>query len=440
MSRRSNHPAQLDWLTLAEAPLLPFTASKSPAQTPEAAPLLMPRRGPDFREIVAQETAKRLYEIALAGDHSACFMGCPAALEDVRPLHEAAVALAAELKIPEPVAAIGGGRKARLSAPLFLEILPTRDEDRANPHPGEDSATVGERIVRARLARVALDAAWVKALGDGSEFVEPNAKRLMAQAIEAMELDRDAQGRVVQVTLTIAALAGASTLHRVHVAEALSYCRSPRQEQPLEPDPQPEPDPEPEPEPLPDPVQALAEQEPAVDWPEGAVRASDPIHAGDDRPYWKTSAYRFSGEILAWKDGCRPIELVIRGVRTVVSFGMGFATHAIDPPGSPYWSDTGFRSFTCCTTTDPEEVRAIIEAYIDAPAKDGNGCGGVLSPWWTMAVRQLRQHRGFISQHHEYAERSAEQGMKWEAQVRDEGFDPDVVAPWPAKARQKALL
>lgn len=181
-----------------------------------------------------------------------------------------------------------------------------------------------------------------------------------------------------------------------------------------------------------------AEAEPA--WPSGAVRGTHLVHRSDDRPYWKTSAHEWSGEILAYADRPPPLELVVRGVRTVVSFGYGICTHAVDPPGSPYWSDTGFRSFTGYNgPADPDLIRGYLEAYIDAPAKNGDGCGGRLAPWWTCTVRQLQQERHWavtLPDRPNGTERLA----SLEQQVRAEGFDPDVVAPWPAKARQRELV
>lgn len=426
MAKRTNHPAQLDWLTLAAEPLLPFNASKSPEPSAET--------GPDFANIIASETAKRMYEIALTGGHRLCFMGCPQALEDIRPLHDAAAALAAKLGLDEPDAAIGGSRKARMGSDLFVEVMPTPEADRKDPYPCEDSATIGERIVRGRLARRRVTEAWGKSLSDGSEFVHPLAKRLMAQAIEAMELDTIQQGRVVQVTLTIAALAGADTLQRVHVAEALSYCRSYRHEGPPR-DPETE---EPEEPVAEEPSAPEEEPQPVlVDWPEGAVRPTHPVHLKDERPFWQTNAYQWHGEILASPGRPAPIEMTIRGIRTVIAFGMGFGTHAIDPPGSPYWSETGFRSFTCSPTTDPDEIRSIIEAHIDAPTKNHMGLGGKLVTWWPVQIRQLQDYRRWSVEmpERDHGERIA----ALEAAVRADGFDPDVVAPWPAKARQKAF-
>lgn len=176
------------------------------------------------------------------------------------------------------------------------------------------------------------------------------------------------------------------------------------------------------------------------DWPEGAVRPEHPVHRTDNRPYWKTAAWAWGGEILASRDCPPPIELTVRGVRTVAAFGFGMATHAVDPPGTPYWSDTGFRSFTGYNgPADPDVIREYLEGYIDAPTKDGNGCGGKLTPWWTCTIRQLQQERHWavtIPDRPVGKERLA----SLEEQVRAEGYDPDVVAPWPAKARQRELV
>lgn len=167
----------------------------------------------------------------------------------------------------------------------------------------------------------------------------------------------------------------------------------------------------------------------------GPCRPTHPIHASDDRPYWKTSAHQWNGEILASKDRPAPIELTVRGIRTVIAFGMGFATHAVDPPGTDYWSETGYRSFTCCAQTDPDTIRAIIEGFIDGPVKNGEGRGGKLAPWWTCAVRQLQQHRGFMSRCDRVTPEMHERDVAMAEAVRAEGYDPEHVAPLPRRKR-----
>jgi hypothetical protein len=162
------------------------------------------------------------------------------------------------------------------------------------------------------------------------------------------------------------------------------------------------------------------------------------IHSSDGRDYWRTRAHQWGGEILAYEGRPAPLELTVRGIRTVVSFGMGFATHAVDPPGSPYWSETGFRSFTCCPQEDPEAISAIIESYIDGPTKHGNGLAGKLSPWWTNEVRQLQQHRGFMSRCERVTPEMHEQDCELAEQVRRQSFDPEAVAPMPKRAKRAA--
>lgn len=100
---------------------------------------------------------------------------------------------------------------------------------------------------------------------------------------------------------------------------------------------------------------------------------------GDERPHWKTRAYDWDGLILGSHDGSPPIEITVRGIPCVVSFGVTVCTHAIEPPGSLFWSDTGFRSFGWIRG-GREEIIAAIEAHIDEPKSKG-GLGGALVPW-----------------------------------------------------------
>lgn len=162
----------------------------------------------------------------------------------------------------------------------------------------------------------------------------------------------------------------------------------------------------------------------------------------DERPHWITNAYQHDGEILAYKDTPPPFELTVRGVRTVIAFGFGFSTHAIDAPGSLYWSDTGFRSFTCSNSRSPDEIRREIEAYIDAPTRDHMGLDGKLSPWWPLHISmKVTDARWSLST---TVERFADKGEDEAAhvvatahaharQLLDEvlaaGFDPWAICP-----------
>lgn len=103
-----------------------------------------------------------------------------------------------------------------------------------------------------------------------------------------------------------------------------------------------------------------------------------------------TRAYGCDYEMTLRGDAQEPFELEVRGIRCLITSGL--CTYTLDGPGSPFWSETGFRSFGQ-SNVDPEEVREIIERYIDAPTKHGNGCGGKLTRWWPMWALQWAQSR-----------------------------------------------
>lgn len=105
-----------------------------------------------------------------------------------------------------------------------------------------------------------------------------------------------------------------------------------------------------------------------------------------ERRVVRTRAWSHGGEITVYhQDYPDPFEVEVRGVPCVIAYSGGVCTHAINPPGSPFWSDTGFRSFGW-QLINPAEIVAAIEGYIDAPAKHGNGCDGKLAPWWPLRV------------------------------------------------------
>ena len=52
-------------------------------------------------------------------------------------------------------------------------------------------------------------------------------RALLAQAAEAMRLSARAYTRILRVARTIADMAGAQEVGRIHIAEALSYRRQP---------------------------------------------------------------------------------------------------------------------------------------------------------------------------------------------------------------------
>ncbi|MBB3910044.1 YifB family Mg chelatase-like AAA ATPase [Sphingomonas desiccabilis] len=131
--------------------------------------------------------------------------------------------------------------QARVSGPLLdridlhLEMQPVSAADLALPVAAEGSAEVGARVAAARAVqarRYRQVAARTNAEADG-EVLETTATpdaagaKLLAQAAEAMRLSARSYTRVLRVARTIADLAGAETVGRLHVAEALSYRRQP---------------------------------------------------------------------------------------------------------------------------------------------------------------------------------------------------------------------
>lgn len=105
------------------------------------------------------------------------------------------------------------------------------------PPPAEGSAAVAARVATARAvqtARYAGHPVRTNAEVDG-ELLEAVAtpddpgRALLAQASAALRLSARGYTRVLRVARTIADLAGAERIARLHVAEALSYRRqSPR--------------------------------------------------------------------------------------------------------------------------------------------------------------------------------------------------------------------
>ncbi|MBT0670372.1 YifB family Mg chelatase-like AAA ATPase [Novosphingobium profundi] len=118
---------------------------------------------------------------------------------------------------------------------LHVEVDPVRAIDLAQPAHAEDSAQVAARVRRARALqtqRLEGSGARSNAELDG-EALERQAtpdepgRQLLLQAAEAMRLTARGYTRILRVARTIADLAGAETIGRAHVAEALSYRRQP---------------------------------------------------------------------------------------------------------------------------------------------------------------------------------------------------------------------
>ncbi|MGN7869564.1 hypothetical protein ACTJI6_11850 [Paracoccus sp. 22332] len=167
-------------------------------------------------------------------------------------------------------------------------------------------------------------------------------------------------------------------------------------------------------------------------------------------------AYGGETEITICDFDHAPYEIEVRGIRATVSKG---CTYVIDGPGSLFWSDSGFRSFSIASD-DPAAFAAAVERYIDAPSKDGSGCGGKLKRWWPMYVSQWRGNVAFELRHLDRSKVWDQWGPEKQAEIwarRDaekdaalarmwaEGIDPNDVGPpsgikgkWPRFERNEA--
>src|SRR6185295_11316381 len=108
---------------------------------------------------------------------------------------------------------------------LHVEVEPVQASDLALPPPAESSAEVALRVASAR-ERQAARGVRANAELDG-DLLERHAtpdepgRKLLFQAAEAMRLSARGYTRMLRVARTIADLAGAGTVGRIHIAEAL---------------------------------------------------------------------------------------------------------------------------------------------------------------------------------------------------------------------------
>ena len=134
--------------------------------------------------------------------------------------------------------------QSKISGPLFdridlhVDVPAVAAADLSLPPPAEGSAEVAARVARARAVQAARyentdgagEAIRVNAQADG-ELLEavaaPDAdgRSMLTEAAERMKLSARGYHRVLRVARTLADIDNASSVRRVHIAEALSYRR-----------------------------------------------------------------------------------------------------------------------------------------------------------------------------------------------------------------------
>ncbi len=133
--------------------------------------------------------------------------------------------------------------QARISGPLLdrmdlhVEVPPVDPADLVLPPPAEGSSEIAARVAAARDIQTvryrdldAYPAVRVNAQADGellTQVASPDAAgaALLAEAAKAMRLSARGYHRVLRVARTLADMEASPGVHRIHVAEALSYRR-----------------------------------------------------------------------------------------------------------------------------------------------------------------------------------------------------------------------
>ena len=126
----------------------------------------------------------------------------------------------------------------RISGPLLdridlhIEVTPVSLEELSSDRVEESSATIRERVIRARAIQTArfegIEGVHTNAMMNSRMLreycpLEPAARTLLERAMERLNLSARAYDRIIKVARTIADLAGEEQIAPAHIAEAITY-------------------------------------------------------------------------------------------------------------------------------------------------------------------------------------------------------------------------
>lgn len=127
---------------------------------------------------------------------------------------------------------------SRISGPLLdridiqCEILPVPFSKLADMEPGEPSAAIRERVIRARAVQetryaehpgIHCNAQLTTALQNRYCTLDTACKKLLESAMTKYDMSARAYGRIIKVARTIADLAASENIRPEHISEAISY-------------------------------------------------------------------------------------------------------------------------------------------------------------------------------------------------------------------------
>jgi magnesium chelatase family protein len=126
----------------------------------------------------------------------------------------------------------------RISGPLMdridlhIEVTPVALEELSSDRVEESSATIRERVIRARAIQTArfegIEGVHTNAMMNSRmvrEYcpLDSAARTLLERAMERLKLSARAYDRIIKVARTIADLAGEAQIAPSHIAEAITY-------------------------------------------------------------------------------------------------------------------------------------------------------------------------------------------------------------------------